>query len=293
MSAPSVATWSTWASWGFRCCRCGSLRRLSVGARVPHAAPDAHRRRGPGRVVGPGRRTSSRRVTTSVAAAESAAAKVARVLPRALQRRLDALLQSTDFTVRSRPGSRAGHDSPVAVRRGCAGPQAGRDELHLRGRTAQPAHGAPYGIVAHSGRWYVTGADSASHQNRTFRLDRVLTAELRARAGSAYGCRHSGWTGYPPCRPDWASPSPSSTPKPSAGWFDHWQTHSLALPLRLCLRMSQLLDARSSIAKPCEGDGGAHACPVGDFRCHAGRGTTRQMWRRPGAGQDSLAKPRG
>ena len=38
----------------------------------------------------------------------------------------------------------------------------------------------PYGIVAHSGRWYVTGADSASGQTRTFRLDRIMTVELQA-----------------------------------------------------------------------------------------------------------------
>jgi hypothetical protein len=31
----------------------------------------------------------------------------------------------------------------------------------------------PYGIVAHSGHWYVTGGDSASGQVRTFRLDRL------------------------------------------------------------------------------------------------------------------------
>jgi predicted DNA-binding transcriptional regulator YafY len=30
-----------------------------------------------------------------------------------------------------------------------------------------------YGIVAHSGRWYVTGPDSASGELRTFRLDRI------------------------------------------------------------------------------------------------------------------------
>lgn len=34
----------------------------------------------------------------------------------------------------------------------------------------------PYGIVAHSGRWYVTGADSASGEVRTFRLDRIEAA---------------------------------------------------------------------------------------------------------------------
>jgi predicted DNA-binding transcriptional regulator YafY len=34
----------------------------------------------------------------------------------------------------------------------------------------------PFGIVAHAGRWYVTGADSASGENRTFRVDRISTA---------------------------------------------------------------------------------------------------------------------
>ncbi|MGH3439703.1 MAG: WYL domain-containing protein [Sciscionella sp.] len=37
----------------------------------------------------------------------------------------------------------------------------------------------PYGIVAHSGRWYVTGHDSRSGQVRTFRLDRITRATLR------------------------------------------------------------------------------------------------------------------
>lgn len=34
----------------------------------------------------------------------------------------------------------------------------------------------PYGIVAHRGRWYLTGADAASGATRTFRLDRITTA---------------------------------------------------------------------------------------------------------------------
>ncbi|MGO8885204.1 MAG: WYL domain-containing protein [Streptosporangiaceae bacterium] len=35
-----------------------------------------------------------------------------------------------------------------------------------------------YGIVGHSGRWYVAGADSASGEVRTFRLDRIETATV-------------------------------------------------------------------------------------------------------------------
>jgi predicted DNA-binding transcriptional regulator YafY len=36
----------------------------------------------------------------------------------------------------------------------------------------------PYGLVAHSGRWYVTGADSISGQVRTFRVDRIEHVEV-------------------------------------------------------------------------------------------------------------------
>jgi predicted DNA-binding transcriptional regulator YafY len=118
-------------------------------------------------------------VTTSVAAAESAAAKVRRVLPEALGRRLDALLATTDFTARVRPvitpetgvlltlADAARQRLPVAVT------YASWDGR----RSERTVH--PYGIVAHSGRWYVTGADSASGEVRTFRLDRIADAAVR------------------------------------------------------------------------------------------------------------------
>src|SRR5580700_4921697 len=44
-------------------------------------------------------------VTTSAIAMESAAAKIRRVLPEALGRRLDALLATADFTTAARPGA--------------------------------------------------------------------------------------------------------------------------------------------------------------------------------------------
>ncbi|GAA1914127.1 WYL domain-containing protein [Streptantibioticus ferralitis] len=117
-------------------------------------------------------------VTTTIAAAESAAAKVRRVLPEALGRRLDALLATADFTAPPRPmvipetdvllmlAEAARHRQPVEV--GYTAWKGRRSE-----RTVHP-----YGIVAHSGRWYVTGADSASGEVRTFRLDRIQTARV-------------------------------------------------------------------------------------------------------------------
>ncbi len=40
----------------------------------------------------------------------------------------------------------------------------------------------PYGVVAHSGRWYVTGTDPEIREDRTFRLDRIT--DVRTLPGS-------------------------------------------------------------------------------------------------------------
>src|SRR5206468_8450133 len=37
----------------------------------------------------------------------------------------------------------------------------------------------PYGLVAHAGRWYLTGADPADGEVRTFRLDRITAMSVR------------------------------------------------------------------------------------------------------------------
>ncbi len=122
-------------------------------------------------------------VTTSVAAAASAAAKVQRVLPQALGRRLEALLATTVFatTVSAAPERAAvAPETPVLL--GFA--EAARDRRPVavdytagNGRsTARRVE--PYGIVARSGRWYVVGADSRSGETRSFRLDRVTAATL-------------------------------------------------------------------------------------------------------------------
>jgi predicted DNA-binding transcriptional regulator YafY len=117
-------------------------------------------------------------VTTSATAMESATAKVRRVLPSALGRRLDALLATAGFTMADRPAvppetgvlltlaEAARARRPVAI--SYTGWDGRRSERTVR----------PYGIVAHSGRWYVSGADSATGEVRTFRLDRIGTATV-------------------------------------------------------------------------------------------------------------------
>ncbi|RFU36472.1 YafY family transcriptional regulator [Actinomadura logoneensis] len=120
--------------------------------------------------------------TADRTAGETASAKIRRVLPKHVAHRLDALLEALDFT--DRPGEPDAPDSGVLLtiadavrhRRPVTIRYTGRD-----GRRSERTLHA-YGIVAHSGRWYVTGEDPAIGEERTFRLDRI--ADARALPGS-------------------------------------------------------------------------------------------------------------
>jgi predicted DNA-binding transcriptional regulator YafY len=121
-------------------------------------------------------------LTATGTASETAAAKIRRVLPGRLARRLDALLESVTFT--ASPAETAvpesavllsiadavRHSRPVTIRYTAADGRRSERTLH------------PYGLVVHSGRWYVTGADPAAGSDRTFRLDRI--ADARTLPGS-------------------------------------------------------------------------------------------------------------
>jgi predicted DNA-binding transcriptional regulator YafY len=120
--------------------------------------------------------------TTEHTASETAAAKIRRVLPKHVAHRLDTLLEALAFT--DQPGEfdtpDAGilltvadavrHRRPVSIRYTDREGQRSERTLHA------------YGIVAHAGRWYVTGKDARSGEDRTFRLDRV--ADARTLPGS-------------------------------------------------------------------------------------------------------------
>jgi predicted DNA-binding transcriptional regulator YafY len=107
-------------------------------------------------------------MTTERTASETASAKIRRVLPKHVARRLDTLLESLAFT--DQPADAVRHRRPVSIR------YTDRD-----GRRSERTLHA-YGIVAHSGRWYVTGTDPEIGEDRTFRLDRI--ADARTLPGS-------------------------------------------------------------------------------------------------------------
>lgn len=115
-------------------------------------------------------------MTATGTASETAAAKIRRVLPERLGRRLDAVLGSIAFTAPAGEptvpeaavllsiADAVSHHRPVSIRYTAADGRHSERTLH------------PYGLVAHSGRWYVTGADPAIGEDRTFRLDRIASA---------------------------------------------------------------------------------------------------------------------
>jgi predicted DNA-binding transcriptional regulator YafY len=118
-------------------------------------------------------------MTAAGTASETATAKIRRVLPDRVARRLDAVLGSLTFTTpTSEPAAPQApvlltladavrHHRPVAISYTARDGHRSERVLH------------PYGLVAHAGRWYVTGTDPAIGQDRTFRLDRITDARTR------------------------------------------------------------------------------------------------------------------
>ncbi len=126
-------------------------------------------------------------LTAADAASETASAKIRRVLPERLGRRLEALpgphpstapladpaAETAGETTAPETGvllalaDAVRHHRPVSIRYTAGDGRRSERILH------------PYGLVAHAGRGYVTGTDPATGENRTFRLDRIATVRIR------------------------------------------------------------------------------------------------------------------
>lgn len=115
-------------------------------------------------------------------AAESALSKLRRAMPSRLADRIDALLETTSFTSTPQSERAAAFQPGTSVLLAFA--EAAREghpvEFRYEDRSGRRSRRTllPVGIVAHSGRWYVSGADSLSGEARTFRLDRVSDAQM-------------------------------------------------------------------------------------------------------------------
>jgi predicted DNA-binding transcriptional regulator YafY len=133
-------------------------------------------------------------LTITGTASETATAKIGRVLPERLTRRLNAILGSLSFT--APPGETAALESAVLLSTADAirhhRPISIRYTAGDGRRSARTLH--PYGLVVHSGPWYVTGAEPEICEDRTFRLDRIADARTLPRLFRAVRRTQSGTT---------------------------------------------------------------------------------------------------
>lgn len=111
--------------------------------------------------------------TTDHTAAVSALAKVSRVLPRALGKRLDSLMSTAQFTTTAGAAAPVGAEILLGLAEAAERRRTVAIEYTAWDGTESQRELDVYGLVFHSGRWYATGFDRGREDVRTFRLDRV------------------------------------------------------------------------------------------------------------------------
>lgn len=108
-------------------------------------------------------------------AAETAAAKMGRVLPTRIADRLRGL-RDVRTTARAATGDAAATDAILTATTAVDERRPLRIR-HRRGDASTDRTVLPWGVVEHEGRWYLVGLDSASDAVRTFRMDRIERIE--------------------------------------------------------------------------------------------------------------------
>ena len=109
---------------------------------------------------------------------DGALAKIHRVLPSGLRRRVEALEETLDFTATARGSAPVSGDTVLlvadAIRR--------RRRLRMAYRSYSGEESerelSPLGLVVHSGRWYLAAYDHGREDLRTFRVDRMRRSEV-------------------------------------------------------------------------------------------------------------------
>lgn len=118
--------------------------------------------------------------TEMTSAAATARAKIRRALPDATARRFDALARAVTFAGAT-PGTRSA-DVESSLLLTVADAVRRHRSLSLRYRSAadrlsqREVH--PYDLVAYAGRWYLLALDVGKAEERTFRLDRMVSARI-------------------------------------------------------------------------------------------------------------------
>ncbi|MGW1978001.1 helix-turn-helix transcriptional regulator [Streptomyces sp. NPDC001889] len=122
---------------------------------------------------------------TTAPASAGALAKIGRVLPHSLREPLAAMRETLSFTANAVIGQTPGTGVLLALAQASrAGTTVGIS--HQSWRQEQTERDIdPYGVVFHTGRWYVVGHDHLRDSLRTFRIDRVASTTPRTRRFTA------------------------------------------------------------------------------------------------------------
>jgi predicted DNA-binding transcriptional regulator YafY len=117
-------------------------------------------------------------LTGSPDAVDGALAKIHRVLPDTLRRQVEALESTLDFTAVAR--GTAPVPAQLALLLGDAIRRRRRVRADYRSFSGERSRRevSPYGLVVHSGRWYLAAFDHDRDDLRVFRVDRMRRAAL-------------------------------------------------------------------------------------------------------------------
>ena len=112
-------------------------------------------------------------VNTTTEAADGALAKIHRVLPDALGRRVEALETTLGFTTPVTSGSPVAGETVLLLAEAVRRRRRVRATYRSFAGEETQRELSPHGLVVHSGRWYLAAHDHMRDDMRTFRIDRM------------------------------------------------------------------------------------------------------------------------
>ena len=104
---------------------------------------------------------------------DGALAKIHRVLPEALRRRVEALETTLGFTTPATPGAPLPSDAVLLLADAIQRRRRIRAVYRSFAGEVTERELSPHGLVVHSGRWYLAAHDHTRDDLRTFRIDRM------------------------------------------------------------------------------------------------------------------------
>lgn len=124
-------------------------------------------------------------LTATSESVDGALAKIHRVLPDGLRRRVEALEMTLEFTTAAPAGAPVTGETVLLL----ADATRRRRRLRIGYRSYSgddtERELSPHGLVVHSGRWYLAAHDHIRDDLRTFRVDRIRRAALATEAAIA------------------------------------------------------------------------------------------------------------